>query len=388
MRSVIGNNVSRKLRVFALALFLGLLAAGPALAQSFGVIDNTDTLNLRSGGSSSSKLLGTYRSGTWLEINGSQNNFYYVTAPDGRRGYMSKNYINKGAEATSTIAVVNNDGGGRFLNFRAAPDYNAKVLGIFYNGVPLYVLSSRYGWYYVQINGVNGYVSSDYVDVSYMVGASTVATIKTPNNTAINMREGPGAGYRVVRQFSGDRYVMVLAKGNGWYRVAIDGYTGFMSSDFLKEGLHAALDNAAQENGGTGGMAYAKVNNPRSTQALNLRLAPNTCSEVLQKLYNGTRLYVDAQGTEWCMVTSEETGCSGYVMTQYLKLYNLPKTPTMRVAHPQRGKVNLRTAPDLSSGVRVQVPSGKTVTVLVPGNDWVKVKYSGYVGYMVSYFLQ
>ena len=60
----------------------GALASG-VLAADFGVIYNTDTLNLRADASSSSRLLGTYQKGTWVSITGSKNNFYYVTTPDG-----------------------------------------------------------------------------------------------------------------------------------------------------------------------------------------------------------------------------------------------------------------------------------------------------------------
>ncbi len=373
-----------KIKVFVLALLMCVLAAGTALAQTFGVIYNTDSLNLRGDGSSSSALLGTYYKGTWVEITGSKNNFYYVTTPDGRRGYMSKNYITKGAEATALIGIVNNANGGAFLNFRSSPNYDSQVLGIFYNGVPLYVMSRNNGWSYVQINGVNGYVRNEYLTFVDRVGSSAVATIKTPGNTAMNLRQGPGTGYGVIRQFSGDRYVMVLAKGNGWWRVSIDGYTGFMSSDFLKEGLHAAKDQNG--GGGGGGTAYAVVNNPKSTQALNLRMAPTTSSQVLEKLRNGDRLYVEAQGTQWCQVHAESTGVSGFVMTQYLKLHNLPATPTMRVSHTQA--VNLRSDPNLSAQILAQVPNGKNVTIVAPGEEWCKVKYNGYTGYMLKFFLK
>lgn len=388
MKGIRSGKPRGKSFVFWCTLTLCLLLAGAALADTFGTVYNTDTLNLRSDGSSSSALLGTYSKGAWLKITGSKNNFYYVTTPDGRRGYMSKNFITKGAEAFSQIALVTNEGGGAFLNFRAYPSYDSQVLGIFYQGVPLYVLGYQNGWYYVQINGQNGYVRGEYVWVGDMLGSSTVATIKTPNNTAINLRSGPGSQYNAIRQFPGDRYVMVLAKGTGWWRVAIDGYVGFMSSDFLVEGLKSAKDIAAENGGGSVGPAYAVVNNPRSTQALNLRAFPSTSACVVQKLYNGTRLYVEAQGSEWCAVTAEDTGVSGYVMTRYLKLYNLPKSPTLRVSHPQGLRVNLRTEPSLEAPVCVQVQNGKAVNVLVPGAEWAKVQYGGYVGYMVGYFLQ
>ena len=153
--------MNRKLRLCALAAFLlCLLMAGCALAatDTYGVIYGTDTLNLRAQGSSSSQWLGSCTRGTWVEINGSQNNFYYVRTPDGKTGYMSKNYIDKVLDESDFVwtALVTNSNGGAFLNFRAQPSYSAQVLGIFYNGVPLHVLSASNGWYCVQINGQTG----------------------------------------------------------------------------------------------------------------------------------------------------------------------------------------------------------------------------------------
>ena len=381
------------IRLLALLCTLLLLPAGAALAQgeSFGVISGTDTLNLRSRGSSSSDWLGSYPQGTWLAITGAQNNFYYVTAPDGKTGYMSKNFIDTTGDGSNThqVALVTNQSGGAFLNFRLYPSYDSKVLGIFYYGVPLYVLGASNGWYNVKINGQTGYVRSEYITLQNVPASTVVATVKTPNSTAMNLRRGPGSQYGVIKQFSGDSYVMVLAKGTGWWRVSVGGYTGFMSKDYLVEGLHAAKDIAAQNEPSGGGESYAMVNNPKSTQALNLRLYASTGSEVLGKLYNGTRLSVDRQGSEWSAVTVQQTGLSGYVMTRYLRLYNLPTTPTSRVYHPNGSYVNLRSQADMMTGAIVaRVPSGKTVTVLVPGAEWSKVKYNGYTGYMLTYFLR
>ncbi len=190
MKSACFADSKRKTWLFLLTLAMGILLSGAALAQSFGVIRNTETLNLRADGSSSSAWLGSYSKGTWVEITGSRNNFYAVTTPDGRRGYMSKNYIDAtGSEPVVSIAMVTNQNGGKFLNFRATPDYNGQVQGIFYTGVPLFVLSNHNGWYLVQINDQSGYVRQEYVSVISAVGSPMVATIKTPNNHAfVNRR--------------------------------------------------------------------------------------------------------------------------------------------------------------------------------------------------------
>ncbi len=381
---------TKKWIVAALTLLFCLLMTTVAVAAEFGVVSGTNSLNLRSAGSSSSQWKGSYTRGTWVEIIGSQNNFYQVITPDGKVGYMSKNYIDATGNYSQKlrIATVNNSNGGSYLNFRAAPSYNAKVLGIFYNGTPLLVLSEQNGWYCVQINDQVGYVRSEFVSVSYMAGSGQVATIKTPNNSAMNLRTGPGKSYGVVRQFSGDTYVMVLAKGNEWWRVSVNGYTGFMSSDFLSEGLKAARDISATDGGGVSGNCYAVVNNPRSTQALNLRQYPTTASAVLRKLYNGDELWVDEHGSEWCAVTDKETGLSGYVMTRYIKLYNVSATSTRTVVHPSGTFVNLRQSQSLTSNVLIRVPHGRQVTILAAGSEWCKVSYNGYQGYMLTYFLK
>lgn len=388
------KQTTKKWGVAVLALLLCLMMAGTAMAAEFGVVTGTNSLNLRASGSTSSQWLGAYEGGTWVEIVGSQNNFYQVITPDGKIGYMSKNYINTSANATktSTIAIVNNNGGGAFLNFRQAPSYSAKVLGIFYNGVPLQILGQQDNWYRVQINGQVGYVNMNFLNVRTVPASSEVATIKTPNGGKVNLRTGPGTQFGVIRQYPGDQYVMVLAKGDDWWYVSVDGTTGYMSSDFLAAGLKASRDISAASGtstGSTGTVATtAVVSNPRSTQALNLRQYASTASAVLRKLYNGDELYVDQYGAEWCAVTVKETGHTGYVMTKYITLNNAPAAATRTVVHPSGTYVNLRQNQSLTAPILLRVPHGRQVNILTTGSEWCKVSYNGNVGYMLSYFLK
>ena len=103
----------RKKSVVLLSALILCMLAGSALAADFGVVYRTDTLNLRGQGSASSEWLGSYSRGTWVEIIGSQNNFYHVVTPDGRTGYMSKNYVNAvdSGDRVWTVLVTNSNGG-------------------------------------------------------------------------------------------------------------------------------------------------------------------------------------------------------------------------------------------------------------------------------------
>ncbi|MBQ7305377.1 MAG: SH3 domain-containing protein [Clostridia bacterium] len=377
-----------------LAVALMLLVASPALAEDwFGVVYNNSSVNLRQEPSQYSTWLGSYASGEWVQIHFEDGNWYYVTGPDGKNGYMSKNYIDVNTPRYGVVGVVSNDKPTAYLNLRAAPSYGATVVDIYYNGVPCVLLSQSNGWYHVRVDGVDGYFREEYITRYSYAYSEEVATIVTPNNTGLNLRSGPGMNYASMGLYNGGGYAMVLQKGNGWWKVSIDGKVGYMKTDFLQDGvlkptasqLATGSSNSTPVN--TRG-AYAVVTNPKATQVLNLRAQPNTASKVLGQYRNGAKLTVLGQGTEWCQVR-DSAGNTGYMMTQFLTLHNLPTTPTMQVEHPQRTFVNLRNKPSmLLGGVLTRMPHGQTVTVLAPSsNGWVKVYYNGHTGYAVDYFL-
>lgn len=368
-----------------LALVLICSCATALAAEDFAVIYGTARLNLRKAPSASGTWLGAYAAGTWIQISDAPGNWYAVVAPDGKTGYMSRNYLTQGITNYTTVATVNNPKSTQFLNLREEASYSAQVLGIYYNGVPAPVLYSTNGWYFVSVDGVQGFFRGEYLTLNAMVGSDDIATIVTPNNTGLNLREGPGMQYRIVRQFKGGRYVMVLNRGDGWWKVSIDGYVGYMDTDFLQEGI---LSGGTGSGGGSK-TPYAEVKNPKSSQTLALRESTDLNSKVLGQYKNGTRLTVLARGSEWSLVTVDSTGKTGYMVSQYLTFYNFPATPTMTVKNPNGSYVNLRSCASLTgTKVLAHMSSGATVEVLIPGDDWVKVRYGAMVGYAVAGFLQ
>lgn len=386
--------------VCCLAAALLLLACLPvqaarAYTTTYGVTYKSDTVNLRQQPTQYSTKLGSYASGSWMAITGESGNWYYVTAPDGKTGYMSKNYVQVHQAAYAAVAAVSNPKASSFLNLRAAPSYSAKVLGIYYNTAPAVLLDYANGWYHVRIGGTEGYFREEYLTTigAAVAYSAELATIVTPNNSGLNLRTGPGMGYPSMMQYGGGQYVMVLQKGSGWWKVSVDGQVGFMNSDFLRDGLlspsewnSAGQGGSSAQNGKTG---YGLVTNPRATQLLNLRESPSTTARVVGQYMNGTRVNVVHQGVEWCKVQVVKTGSTGYMMTDYLTLYNLPATPVKTVTHPQKSYVNLRSAPSQATGsVLTRMPHGAVVTVLIPGDSWVKVRYNGYTGYAMAVFLK
>ena len=387
--------VKRWIMVVLAALSMILLcSAACADALWCGVTYRNASANLRQRPTQNSTRLGSYKEGSWMVISGESGNWYYVTAPDGKTGYMSKNYVAVQEPVIAPVGVVSNPKASSFLNLRQAPSYSSKVKDIYYNGVPCVLLSQSDGWYSVRVDGVEGYFRQEYITRKNWPCSEDVATVVTPNNTGLNLRTGPGQGYPSIGQYRGGSYVMVLQKGNGWWKVSAGGQVGFMSTEFLRDGIlkptgsqsTGSISTTTGSASASGG--YALVTNPRSTQVLNLRETPSTTSRVLGQFRNGTRVTVLRQGTEWCKVKTA-ANVVGYMMTRYLTFYNLPGSASMTVNHPQRTFVNLRSAPDMTTGrVLLRIPHGAQVEVVAPGDGWVKIRYNGQTGYAVSYFLK
>lgn len=379
-----------KLYLVALVLACALLLAWPAMAGElqFGVVYNTSTLNLRAQPTQYSTWLGQYNAGDWMTISGSSGNWYYVSTPDGKTGYVSKNYVQVEEPSWRTIGVVANQKETAYLNLRAAPSYGATVVDYYYNGVPCVLLSQSNGWYHVRVDGVDGYFREEYIATATWAASEQVATIVTPNNTGLNLRVGPGTDYDSVGLYNGGQYVLVLQEGNDWWKVSIDGKVGFMMADFLEKGIRKPYATTTTTTTATEGVGVAVVANPKTTQVLNLRQQANTTSKVLGQYRNGVRLTVLAYGTEWCHV-QDSSGKTGYMMTQYLTFDSLTASATATVNHPQKTYVNLRSAPSVTTGaVLTTIPHGAAVTVMAPSsNGWVKVAYGGYNGYVVASFL-
>ena len=371
----------------ALALIAALACPGAALAEQYMAVTGTQSLNLRQGPASNTLLLGSYPRGAWVTVLGESGNWYQVMTSDGKYGYMSKNYLAQSAEANVQVAYVHNPRATQFLNLREYPSMSSRVLRILFNGVPMPVLDTQDGWLHVDVNGIRGYVRGEYVTLGYAPYGIGVATVRSPNNSGVNLRQAPNYNATITGQVACDRYVTVLERGTGWYRVFVDGRMGFMNSDFLTDGLYATQDIAAQTGATGGGTRAGVVTNPKATQRLNLREQPNTGSAVLGRFANGVTVSILQQGTEWCQVCVDLTGQIGYMSTRYLRLRNCPQTPTVRVSHPQGGYVNLRATPSLTAGVKLRIPNGASLTVLAPGPDWNYVSYQGYTGYVVSYFV-
>lgn len=164
---------------------------------------------------------------------------YYKVYYRGYARYIcSSNVLN-----TKYNATVTNKYG---VNVRTgAGTYKTKLTNLKYNTYISLVSSKKYkgtgcssGWYKIKLNGKYGYVCSNYLSTSSL---STYVT----GISSMNVRTGPGTNYSKITTVAKNENITLLSttkyKGtgcsnNGWYKISINGKTGYVCSNYTKLG--------------------------------------------------------------------------------------------------------------------------------------------------------
>ncbi len=265
----------------------------------------------------------------------------------------------------------------------------------------------------------------------------------------LNLRETPALTAKVLGQFPTGTLVEIIAAGDEWHQVEVNGQEGFMMARYLNTAMNSQtatvrtnsgiglnlreqpdMDGAiltsvkngseivvlqkgkewsrVQAGGQEGFMAtrflnfgnapvkpstgkLAVVSNPRDTQVLNLRQSPSLDAKVVDYYRNGVEVTILSAGDTWHKVQVED-GKIGYMMAKYLKVTGESgsvKPFQAKVINVNGGSyVNFRKAASLSAGIISRVDVGASVTVIEHGTDWCKVIVDGTEGYMSTWFLK
>ncbi|MCX0390661.1 SH3 domain-containing protein [Clostridium perfringens] len=121
------------------------------------------------------------------------------------------------------------------LNIRAKGNVNSNIVGKIPAGERFrikWVDSDYLGWYYIEYQGITGYVSQDYVEKLQMAttcNVDSVLNVRAEGSTSSNIVAtiNPGEVFRID---------WVDSDFIGWYRITTaNGTTGFVKSDFVKK---------------------------------------------------------------------------------------------------------------------------------------------------------
>ena len=127
---------------------------------------NASALNVRSGASTSSSIIGSLNRGAKVEIVSTSNGWHKIKFKNGY-GYVSADYIKVNGSSTSNnnsfvserIGKVNASA----LNVRSNPSIRNSVIGSLSRGSKVTVVSTSNGWHKIKYKNGYGYVSAEYI---------------------------------------------------------------------------------------------------------------------------------------------------------------------------------------------------------------------------------
>ena len=138
------------------------------------------------------------------------------------------------------------------LRLREAPSTDSAILATAPLGDTVVVISQEGDWYQVDYNLKTGYMYGEYLSFKSVetvdLGSGFI------NSTLVNMREAPTTEAPMITQLSFGTEVNIIGIHDGWFKITIGDYIGYVRSDLLD------LGSAPEENSsGVGGEVATTV---------------------------------------------------------------------------------------------------------------------------------
>lgn len=295
-------------------LCLAIVLPLSALADETRVV-TCGTLNLRAEPNTTSAVIGKYGWGTQVIVKSIDGDWASVQV-GGQTGYMYVRYLGVEGSTNTTRYVATNSRG---LNLRAAP--NGEILCSFPRGTAVTVVATDGAWSKVTVGDKTGYMYSQWLSSKKPSALpSTGATPSTPSigTAVVNnprstqvlfLRSEPSVTSKALGYYRNGKVVTLLEKLDGWYKVSVDGKTGYMMAKYLKVGSSSGSGSA------TG--ATATVVNPNGNSYVNFRKAASLNAAVIKRVPVGTKIPVIEKTTDWTKTTID--GVTGFISTWFLK---------------------------------------------------------------------
>ena len=370
------------------------------------------SVNVRSGPSTSARVLGSLKKGDGVEII-SQNGDFYRIVYDGGTAYISASYVRvTGTVATSTPRpTATPDSGSSSGDLEEGEaliaDSGTALMGdpsgsVVYEYLSkndvVTILDSEGGYYLVRTeDGETGYVAKSAVKAAETEtpsptetpesGGSTTrqGTIKLSSSSSnLNLRQGPSTSTDVLATLRHGQSVTVTGESGDWYAIEVSGYSGYVMKTYV------TFSEDEESSSGSSEVFPAVIRLSSSSSTVNVRSGAGTNYSKIGSLTNGASVNVVASNGDWYRI--EYGNGYGYVMKTYVQLVSSGSSGSSSededvLTAVTTAAVNLREEGTTSSDKLSTYPKGTRVVVLEKGSSWSRVDISGNEGYMKNTYL-
>ncbi|PDY79634.1 C40 family peptidase [Bacillus cereus] len=195
----------------------------------------------------------------------------------------------------------------------------------------------------------------------------------------LHVRAGSSTSHDIISRVYNGQSLNVLGEENGWFKINLNGKTGYVSGEFVSKNGATTNNNVS-----TGG------NNKVTADVLRVRTAPNTSSSVSGRVYEGQTLNVIGQENGWVKIN--HNGQVGYVSGEFVSGVSSnagSSNNNQESVKPASGNytvnvssLRVRTGPSTSHTTIGSVKKGQVVQVVGEVQDWFKINYAGQTAYL------
>ena len=193
----------------------------------------TGDLYVRAKPTKNSEKLGVLKKGTAVETTGTKNGWYKITYK-GKTGYISGKYVTTTKPGTAETTIVYTTAN---LNVRDKATTEGKKLGVLKKGTAVETTGLKNGWYTIKYNGKTGYICAKYTtEVKPGTEKPTTPATKTVYTTSdLNVRAEPNKNAKKLGVLKKGTEVKTITLKNGWYSIAYNGKTGYISAKYTTD---------------------------------------------------------------------------------------------------------------------------------------------------------
>ncbi|UBK76347.1 SH3 domain-containing protein [Clostridium perfringens] len=323
----------------------------PENTEKTGVVNVSNSLNVREGASTSSKVIGSLSGNTKVIIVGEEGAFYKIEYR-GSHGYVAKEYVkdvtesnnsNQGTqtpekpsipENTEKIGIVNVSSS---LNVRERASISSKVIGSLSGNTKVTIVGEEGAFYKIEYRGSHGYVAKEYVkDVTESNNSNQgTQTPEKPSNpesnektgivnvsSSLNVREGASTSSKVIGSLSGNTKVTIVGEEGAFYKIEYRGSHGYVAKEYVKDVIESNNSNqgtqtpekpSIPENSKKTGVVTA-------SKGLNVRKEANTSSKIIGILNSGESVEIIGEENGFYKITYK--GQEAYASKNYINIFN------------------------------------------------------------------
>ena len=223
----------------AVLVFALLLGSSSLTVNNKNMIENDNYGILSSAGANAAIGNNSTAAGANGAVDGSVDVIETDGVVVGQPQYETYGYTNLG------MAVVEGN-----LNVRKEPSSEGSIVGKMTNYAACEILGEENGYYQITSGNVEGYVSKDYIvtgEEALKLAQQEVKEMATVTTEALRVREEASTESRTLAVVNEEDDFVVVEKLDGWIKIEVDDYEGYISADYAEVGMKLKTGNTMKE---------------------------------------------------------------------------------------------------------------------------------------------